>query len=275
MSLGKRINQYRMEHSMSQGDLAERLGVSRQSISKWETDSSVPDLDKLVKLSEIFGVTLDELVMGEREQQPAPVVPSVQSQQVVVIQQEPTPKRVTAAWVFFGLAALIFLGIALAVGSLGGIFFALPFIVLGIICLVVKKYTGLTVAWAFYLMLDAFFLFATGIRWSLVKMTFQYEASMNYLRLAFAWGLVFVMLALMGYTIWTFRKIPFERNRKNMFLLLLGWGLYLLLKLPIPVEWYYVSMLVYYLSNLREWIRFGLLTALLSRSIAFVRGRNT
>ena len=51
MSLGKRIYQYRTENSMSQGDLAERLGVSRQSISKWETDSSVPDLDRMFAAS--------------------------------------------------------------------------------------------------------------------------------------------------------------------------------------------------------------------------------
>lgn len=46
------------EKRLSQGDLAEVLEVSRQSVSKWETDSSVPDLDKLIKLSQLFGVTL-------------------------------------------------------------------------------------------------------------------------------------------------------------------------------------------------------------------------
>ena len=274
MSLGKRIYQYRTENSMSQGDLAERLGVSRQSISKWETDSSVPDLDKLVKLSEVFSVTLDELVKGEQEQKTEEVLPPPPPQQVYVIQRQETPKRVTAAWVFFGLAAFVVLGLALAFGSLGGIFYGLPFVVLGIVCLAVKKRTLLTVLWTFYFMLDAFFLFATGIRWSLVKMTFRYEASMNYLRLVFAWMLLFIMLALMAYTEWSFRKVPFERNRKNLICLALGWGLYLLLKWPIPVDWYYVSMLVYYLSNLREWIRFVLLTVLISRSIAFVRRKN-
>ena len=64
MSLGTNISRLRAEHHLSQGDLAEALTVSRQSVSKWETDSSVPDLDKLVKLSQVFGVTLDELVTG-------------------------------------------------------------------------------------------------------------------------------------------------------------------------------------------------------------------
>ena len=65
MSLGTNISRLRAEKRLSQGDLAEVLEVSRQSVSKWETDSSVPDLDKLIKLSQLFRVTLDELVNYE------------------------------------------------------------------------------------------------------------------------------------------------------------------------------------------------------------------
>ena len=65
MSLGETIYRLRTEKSLSQGDLAEMLEVSRQSISKWENNSAVPDLEKIIKLSEIFEVSLDELVKGE------------------------------------------------------------------------------------------------------------------------------------------------------------------------------------------------------------------
>ena len=58
MSLGERICKLRTEKNLSQGDLADALEVSRQSISKWETNGSVPDLDKLVKLSELFDISL-------------------------------------------------------------------------------------------------------------------------------------------------------------------------------------------------------------------------
>ena len=61
MSLGQKIYQFRTATNFSQGDLAEILGVSRQSVSKWETDASIPDLDKLIKMCEVFGTTLDEL----------------------------------------------------------------------------------------------------------------------------------------------------------------------------------------------------------------------
>lgn len=72
MSLGATISRLRAEKKLSQGELADALGVSRQSVSKWETDASIPELDKLVKLSQLFGVTLDELVTGETLPEPVP-----------------------------------------------------------------------------------------------------------------------------------------------------------------------------------------------------------
>ena len=56
MRLGETIYKLRTEKNLSQGDLAEMLDVSRQSISKWENNSAVPDLEKIIKLSEIFKV---------------------------------------------------------------------------------------------------------------------------------------------------------------------------------------------------------------------------
>ena len=58
MNLGERIFQLRTQLELSQNDLAEMLHVSRQSVSKWENNNAVPDLEKAVKLSEIFGVSL-------------------------------------------------------------------------------------------------------------------------------------------------------------------------------------------------------------------------
>ncbi len=65
MKLSETITELRTKSSMSQGDIAEKLGVSRQSVSKWETGTSVPDIDKLVMLSEIYNISLDYLVKGE------------------------------------------------------------------------------------------------------------------------------------------------------------------------------------------------------------------
>jgi len=67
MSLGENIYKHRTSKNWSQTDLAYKLDVSRQSVSKWENDSAVPDLDKLIKMRSLFGVSIDELVFGDEE----------------------------------------------------------------------------------------------------------------------------------------------------------------------------------------------------------------
>ena len=64
MTLGQNIARLRTQKNLSQGDLADALEVSRQSVSKWETDASIPELDKLLRLAELFGVTTDYLLTG-------------------------------------------------------------------------------------------------------------------------------------------------------------------------------------------------------------------
>ncbi|MBO5203143.1 MAG: helix-turn-helix transcriptional regulator [Clostridia bacterium] len=61
MSIGNKIYELRTAKNLSQGELAELLDVSRQSVSKWETNTAVPDLDKLMKMCDIFAISLDEL----------------------------------------------------------------------------------------------------------------------------------------------------------------------------------------------------------------------
>ena len=67
MELGKQIRKYRQEAQLSQEDLASRVYVSRQTISNWENDKSYPDVSSLVLLSEIFQISLDELIKGDIE----------------------------------------------------------------------------------------------------------------------------------------------------------------------------------------------------------------
>lgn len=67
MELGKQIKKYRNEKSLSQNTLAERVYVSRQTISNWENDKSYPDIKSLVLLSEVFEVSLDQLIKGDVE----------------------------------------------------------------------------------------------------------------------------------------------------------------------------------------------------------------
>ena len=67
MELGKQIKNCRQEANLSQEELAERVYVSRQTISNWENDKSYPDVHSLVLLSEIFQISLDKLIKGDIE----------------------------------------------------------------------------------------------------------------------------------------------------------------------------------------------------------------
>lgn len=65
----KRLYEYRKAHGYSQEELAAKIGVSRQAISKWERSESSPDTDNLIALAQLYGVSLDTLLMGEEELQ--------------------------------------------------------------------------------------------------------------------------------------------------------------------------------------------------------------
>lgn len=144
MTLGESIYKLRMEKEMSQEDLAVALEVSRQSISKWETNGSVPALDKLVKLSEIFGVSLDELVTGKEVEQKdkkdeQDVLNPPQAEPKIVYVEKPVMPAISAAHI---------LGIILILGSMlcfvvfddlrDALFLCLPVAIWGVLCLVTK-----------------------------------------------------------------------------------------------------------------------------------------
>ena len=68
MELGKQIKMYRTEMKLSQDELADKVYVTRQTISNWENNRNYPDIRSLVLLCNVFGVSLDILVKGDLEQ---------------------------------------------------------------------------------------------------------------------------------------------------------------------------------------------------------------
>ena len=70
-TLGKRIAALRREKELKQDELAEKLGVSAQAVSKWENDQTCPDISLLPLLAKTLGVSVDELLSGKQENAPA------------------------------------------------------------------------------------------------------------------------------------------------------------------------------------------------------------
>ena len=85
IKLADRLVELRKEHKLSQEALAEKLGLSRQSISKWERAESSPDTDNLIALAEVYGITLDRLLGNDEvktEQQPKQDKKSLSAKQI-------------------------------------------------------------------------------------------------------------------------------------------------------------------------------------------------
>lgn len=71
MTFGEKLQALRQSAGMSQDALAERLDVSRQAVSRWERDETMPETDKVVALADIFGVTTDYLLRPQAAEQPS------------------------------------------------------------------------------------------------------------------------------------------------------------------------------------------------------------
>lgn len=161
MALSETIYRLRTEHGLSQGDLAAELDVSRKSISKWETGSSVPELDKLVAMSRLFGVTLDELVLGGVQSDGAESVKAPELETRPVERGRSLTQTIVGA-VLLAVGALAFLLVTLLGGVLTGLVLALPFLLCGVICLAVRRGAGLWCAWLLFVCFESYICYATG-----------------------------------------------------------------------------------------------------------------
>ncbi len=143
MTLSEKIALLRGQNKMSQGDLAEKLDVSRQSVSKWETGASVPELDKLIMMSKLFNITLDELVGSDSI--PENTTENREPQTNYIIREKQRNSKQTVGFILFGAGLLAcVLGLALSPLVLA---FGLCLTVYGVICLAVKKHTGIVCCW--------------------------------------------------------------------------------------------------------------------------------
>ena len=227
MTLGERIYKLRTEKEMSQGDLADALEVSRQSISKWETNGSVPELDKLIKLSEIFGVSLDELILDKKNQEAKPEA-EPEPKVIYVERQAPRSTQKTVGVVLLCFAALVWLLVSLFGDIIAGLVLASPFVACGLICLFVRKNVGLWCLWVIYAFLDLYFRFATGSNWGFVFQLFAYKGGWTiHLIMAWIWLLCFVGLTVA--TVLRFKNPPAGSLRKNIICTAVFWLGYILI----------------------------------------------
>lgn len=219
MNIGEKIYTLRTAANMSQGDLAEQLNVSRQSVSKWENNNSTPDVEKLVLIADIFGITVDELVKSETtENTNEEINPTPEQSSITEEKNDHKPvksaKNIRAAKILLGLGIAVVVGFLVFGLGLAGVFFSIPFFLCSLVCYVAKKDVGFTCAWILVFTADMYVRFSTGSSWAAIKLTSQWTYSMNYWRLLIAWVQFGVILALVIYTIVRARKIVIDITPK-------------------------------------------------------------
>ena len=161
MTLSEKITALRTGRKLSQGDVAERLDVSRQSVSKWETGQSVPELDKIVRLADLFGVSVDELVRDGDAPQPQPQPEA--EKRIVYVQRRFTP--VQTLGIILIASGLVFLPLGLMGNSL--LFIGAFLVISALPLLLARKHPFLITGWVVwamgYLLLCTPFF--TGVQW--------------------------------------------------------------------------------------------------------------
>ena len=273
MTLGQNIARLRTQKNLSQGDLADALDISRQSVSKWETDASIPELDKLLRLAELFGVTLDAARGEASDKESAGAYTAA----------APAARRETrqiVGTILLCFGALIGILIMLFAGTLAGFILALPLFVCGTICLTVRHRTGLWCAWVMYLMVELYLRYATGLSWTTIFFTFRWTAEMNYMRLAIAWGQALYLLVMLLCTLRSYRMLILSGSRKQLEWLGGGWLVFFVVGWAqsawirwIAANYTYALEPMYYAAHhVLDLIRTGLFAVLLVLTAALWRG---
>ena len=264
MTLGERIRELRGKKNLSQEDLAAALEVSRQSVSKWENDASVPDLEKLVKLAQLFGVTLDALVRGEL-QKPEPILePSAPKQK--------SPGQKATGIILLCIATLPFWIALLTGGALDlALILGLPLALCGLICLLVRWHPGMICAWAVSLLADLYLFYGVRFAWRRVFKDL-YLYGLGWLDADWKWFDFAMMLLQIGWIVflmlWLGKclrpYIPFlDRKKRTLFCggvlaAVLLHGSWLLLTIPV-------------LCVPMDWLRFALLSVLVTCAVSNYR----
>lgn len=101
MNMADRIQYLRKSKGISQEELADRVGVSRQAVSKWESEQSMPDLDKIIIMSDYFDVTTDYILKGVE----------------IVENKEQKGKEIVSKVLYIASTALIVIGLLCAIGE--------------------------------------------------------------------------------------------------------------------------------------------------------------
>ena len=131
MEIGKQIKTHRAKFGLSQEEFADKIFVTRQTVSNWENDKSYPDINSLVLMAEVFGVSLDSLVKGDIEE----MNEKIKTEDIEYLNKANRRLTLAFVWDFFMLVPLLKL-----FGIWGAVIFGAVFILGFIEAVKIEKY---------------------------------------------------------------------------------------------------------------------------------------
>ena len=192
MTIGQRICELRKEKGYSQEYVAERLDVTRQAVSKWETDLSAPDTYNLIALAELLGVSVEYIATGKgTEAAPAPVTPAA-----TVVRGSLTMRQI--AGLVFMTVCLLSSMLAIILQTPVLLVFSAGLLLGAIVLLVNAKHAALICLWA---------------QWGLVTVVMWVVTGTPLAAFSFYWVYLVYWLWFIINTVWTVRVL-WKRKKK-------------------------------------------------------------
>ena len=226
ITLGERIYKFRAARGLSQLELSELLDVSRQSISKWETDVAVPELSKLVKMAEIFEVSLDTLVLGKESEVKEEVADKVVNEEPALSPpiaeiRERSRLKTGFGFCFLGVGSLLSFFILLLAGDfLAALILFIPFGVSSFFCLKQFRHAALWCFESWYCWFAAYFYYATGVNWNTwLPRLFHISTLGIDVQTVLSFGFFLLLVFFICMTVFVHRKEKYEFSRKKRIIL--------------------------------------------------------
>ena len=272
MDLSKRIIELRNAKGISQQQLADAMDVSRQSVSKWETGTSIPDLDKLMKLADYFDITLDELVKGKEAKAQVEETKIINNYYTISSSKTKAQKIGLGCLIIATIAAIILI----VLFGIAGILFVIPLVLFGTIAYFAKNYPLLKATWATYILMSYLAHTATGVNPYHILYTFQWEARMNYFILFSSWIWFFIIIALLAWTTNTFKTKLWSNSKKDISIFVAAIIVFILTLIP----WSFLNNLgtiyfiVSYVFNYLRLFALAIITSDIARIIFAKKNKN-
>ena len=113
MNIGEKLFELRKEQNLSQEEVADKLNVTRQTVSKWETNQSTPDFDKIIPICELFEISTEELLTGKKAE--GEEVKNIEESKVTKQELRRKSAEVVSTSIFIYVASVAFIMVAIPV----------------------------------------------------------------------------------------------------------------------------------------------------------------